>query len=113
MQDQHFMQQWNTDHERFSNDVDRLARKIFEALGSGLRDGRHDDSVKASEQALDDREKRSAPQNCPLAHRARLTAIGIIAGVLAGSALAMITPLVTASNCPEQDNQICVRAALA
>lgn len=113
MQDQHFMQQWNADHERFSNDVDRLARRIFEALGSGLRGGQHGDSVTVSEPALDDGERRAASQNCPLAHRARLTAIGIIAGVLAGSALAMVTPLVTALNCPEEANQICVRAALA
>jgi len=105
MQDQHFMQQWNAGHDRFSEDFDHLARKLFTAIGSGLRGGQHKDS--------DDKDISPAPQECPLARRARLTGIGILAGVLAGSTLAMVAPLVTALDCPQQSNEICFRAALA
>lgn len=105
MQDQHFMQQWNTGHDRFSEDFDSLARKVFKAIGSTLRGGQHNEPH--------DQDKRPAPQECPLARRARLTGIGILVGVLAGSTLAMVTPLVAALDCPQHANQICVRAALA
>ncbi|TCM21584.1 hypothetical protein EDF56_101250 [Novosphingobium sp. PhB165] len=105
MQDQHFMQQWNAGHDRFSGDFDRLARKLFKALGSSLRGGHPNDP--------DDQNKRPAPQEAALTRRARLTGIGILAGILAGSSLAMVTPLVTALDCPQHANQICVRAALA
>ncbi|WP_395327104.1 hypothetical protein WBP06_10045 [Novosphingobium sp. BL-8H] len=105
MQDQHFMQQWNAGHDRFSEDFDHLARKLLKAIGSGLRGGRHSDPG--------DKDNQVGRQECPLARRARLTGIGIIAGVLAGSTLAMVAPLVTALDCPQQANEICVRAALA
>ncbi len=99
------MQQWNAGHDRFSEDFDSLARKLFAAIGSGLRGGQRKDP--------DNENSHPAPQECPLARRARLTGIGILAGVLAGSTLAMVAPLVTALDCPQQANQICIRAALA
>ncbi len=108
MQDQHFMQQWNAGHDRFSEDFDHLARKLLTAIGSGLRGGQHDEKGLAPENP-DRKDKGEAI----LARKARLTGIGILAGILAGSSLAMITPLVSALDCPQHANQVCVRAALA
>ncbi|WP_395394305.1 hypothetical protein WBP07_03530 [Novosphingobium sp. BL-8A] len=110
MQDQHFMQQWNTGHDRFSEDFDHLARKLLKAVGSVLRGGHHGDQ---GEEARDPNGKCPASRESLLARRARLTGIGILAGILAGSSLAMVAPLVAALDCPQHANQICVRTALA
>ena len=99
MQDQHFMQQWNAGHDRFSEDFDRLARKLFKAIGGSLRGGQP--------------EEHPNSQESHLACRARLTGIGIVAGVLAGLALAMVAPLIPALDCPQHANQVCVSTPLA
>ena len=102
MQDQHFMQQWNAGHDRFSEDFDHLARKLLKATGSVLRGGQPDEP-----------EQHPASQETTLACRARLTGIGMIAGIVAGSSLAMITPVVSTPDCPPKADQACLRGTLA
>jgi hypothetical protein len=100
MQDQHFMQQWNAGHDRFS-----------EGLGNGL--------AKLAEKARA-RFRRGSPRQeqpeSPLARRARLTGIGVIGGILAGASLGMVAPLVLAIDCPQTPAEAarsCTQAALA
>lgn len=99
MQDEHFMQLWNAGHAGFSEDIDTLARKLGKATV-----------------ARSHARKRPRCPEVPLARKARLTGIGVVAGILAGASFGMVAPLVTALGCPQAPQdvaQICVHTALA
>ena len=83
MQDQHFMQQWNTGHDRFSEDCDRVVHK---ALRLTRRRGGA-------------QEVRSRPAETPLARKARLTGLGVMGGLLVGVGLGTVLPLATSLDC--------------
>lgn len=100
MQDQHFMQQWNAGHGRFSEGFDHGLAKLAGKAKARFR--------------------RSTPRphgaESPLARKARLTTLGVIGGVLAGASLGMVAPLVLAIDCPQtpfEAARSCTQAALA
>ena len=99
MQDEHFMRQWNAGHARFSADADR-----------GLV------TLAAKAKRLPGWIGRKARLETALARKARLTTIAILAGVLAGSSLAAVTPLIAPTDgnqAPRQAAQPCTDPALA
>lgn len=98
MQDEHFIRQWNAGHSRFSANLDQ----VVAGIAGRARDWRR-------------RIGRRPALAATAAHRAKLTSIGVIAGVLAGSSLAMVTPLVIGSPYPSEPAMIartCVKPAL-
>ncbi|MBO9516822.1 MAG: hypothetical protein J7493_02010 [Porphyrobacter sp.] len=100
MQDQHFMQQWNAGHGRFSEGLDQGLGKL--AGKAKARFGR--------------RAPRQRETESPLAHKARLTTLGVIGGILAGASLGMVAPLVLTIDCPQAPLEAahsCPQAALA
>ena len=100
MQDQHFMQQWNAGHGRFSKGLDQgLARLAAKATTRFRR-----------------RTSRQNGTESPLARKARLTTLGVVGGILAGASLGMVAPLVLAIDCPQtpmEAARACTQAALA
>ncbi|GFE72422.1 hypothetical protein [Novosphingobium sp. TCA1] len=109
MQDQHFMQQWNAGHDRFSEELDRGLAKRARKIAARLR-------RRAPQQP---RSEQCGPERCgpetQLARKARLTSLGVIGGVLAGASLGMVAPLVLAIDCPQtpfEAARLCTRAAL-
>lgn len=84
MQDQHFMQQWNAGHDRFSEDCDRIARKALRLAPH--RAGRKKAGLR--------------PAETPLARKARLTGLAVMAGLLIGVGLGTVLPLATSLDCP-------------
>ncbi|GEM_PF-1334324 len=104
MQDQHFMQQWNAGHDRFSEELDHGLAKRVGKIAARLR-------RRAPQQR---RPERCGPET-QLARKARLTSLGVIGGVLAGASLGMVAPLVLAIDCPQtpfEAARLCTRAAL-
>lgn len=104
MQDQHFMQQWNAGHDRFSEGLDHGLAKRARKIAARLR-----------RRVPQQRRPERCGQETQLARKARLTSLGVIGGVLAGASLGMVAPLVLAIDCPQtpfEAARLCTRAAL-
>jgi hypothetical protein len=100
MQDQHFMQQWNAGHDRFSEGLDHEMAGLAERIAARFRR----------------RAPRQREAESPLARKARLTTLGVVGGILAGASLGMVAPLVLAIDCPQSPLEAarsCTQAALA
>jgi len=107
MQDQHFMQQWNAGHDRFSEGLDHGLAKRARKIAARLR-------RRVPQQHRPERCGQDG-QETQLARKARLTSLGVIGGVLAGASLGMVAPLVLAIDCPQtpfEAARLCTRAAL-
>jgi len=105
MQDQHFMQQWNAGHDRFSEGLDHGLAKLAGKIAARLR-----------RRAPRQRGPEQRGAESPLARKARLTTLSVIGGVLAGASLGMVAPLVLAIDCPQtplEAARSCTQAALA